>query len=58
MIELFRNPNYDFLGKAKYFIGFSVMSWWQQHFNGSPWLQPRWILPGGTKVTVRFVSRR
>lgn len=57
MIELFRNPNYDFLGKAKYFIGFSVIVL----VAGSISMVVRGFnlgvdFAGGTKVTVRFVS--
>lgn len=57
MIELFRNPNYDFLGKAKYFIAFSVVvliagcvSMVVRGFNLGV------DFAGGTKLTVRFVS--
>ncbi|AEP10901.1 protein translocase subunit SecF [Chloracidobacterium thermophilum] len=57
MMELFRNPNYDFLGKAKYFIGFSVIvlvagciSMVVRGFNLGV------DFAGGTKMTVRFVS--
>ncbi|MCS7079709.1 MAG: protein translocase subunit SecF [Chloracidobacterium sp.] len=57
MIELFRNPNYDFLGKAKYFIAFSVVvliagcvSMVTRGFNLGV------DFAGGTKLTVRFVS--
>ncbi len=57
MMELFRNPNYDFLGKAKYFIAFSVVvlvagciSMVVRGFNLGV------DFAGGTKLTVRFVS--
>ncbi|OYT71690.1 MAG: protein translocase subunit SecF [Chloracidobacterium sp. CP2_5A] len=57
MIELFRNPNYDFLGKAKYLIAFSAIvlaagciSMIARGFNLGV------DFAGGTKLTVRFVS--
>ncbi|MGQ9896872.1 MAG: protein translocase subunit SecF [Acidobacteriota bacterium] len=57
MIELFRKPNFDFLGKAKYLIAFSVMvllaglvSIVVRGFNLGV------DFAGGTKMTVRFVS--
>ncbi|MBX7219696.1 MAG: protein translocase subunit SecF [Blastocatellia bacterium] len=57
MIEIFKNPNYDFLGKAKYFIAFSIIisiagfiSMAARGFNMGV------DFAGGTKVTVRFKS--
>ncbi len=57
MIELFRNPNYDFLGKAKYFIAFSAIvmtagciSMVTRGFNLGV------DFAGGTKLTARFVA--
>ncbi|HMW00210.1 MAG TPA: hypothetical protein PKE58_08685, partial [Acidobacteriota bacterium] len=57
MIEIFKNPNYDFLGKAKFFIAFSVIlsiagiiSMVTRGFNLGV------DFAGGSKATVRFKS--
>ena len=58
MIEFFKEPNIDWMGKAKYFYGLSgillfagLISWWQQ--GG---LRYGIDFKGGTNVDVRFAQ--
>jgi preprotein translocase subunit SecF len=58
MIELFKQPNIDWMGKAKYFFGLSgillLAGWTSIYFNGG--LRYGIDFKGGTNVDVRFAQ--